>query len=145
MQSMKFQPVQYTDLNSRQQETYNFQKIAGVLADYGFSSIRLSDDWNGADFIAQHIDGQTFLKVQLKGRLSFHKKYINKGLWLCFMHGSEVILYPHDLTLAKFAKDGRIVDTESWKGKGQYHFPSLGTDVLALIEEYRIRPVQAFG
>jgi len=142
---MKFHPVQYSELNARQQETYNFNKIAGVLADYGYSSIRLSDDWNGADFIAQHIDGQTFLRVQLKGRLSFDKKYVNKGLWLCFMHGSEVILYPHDPTLEKFAKSGRIVETESWKIKGQYHFPSLGNDVLALIEEYRIRPVLTVG
>jgi hypothetical protein len=35
-----------------------------VLADYGFLTMRLSDDWQGADFIAQHIDG-AFLKVQL--------------------------------------------------------------------------------
>ena len=142
---MKFHPVQYSDLNARQQETYNFNKIAGILADYGFSSMRLSDDWNGADFIAQHIDGQTFLRVQLKGRLSFDKKYMDKGLWICFMHGREVILYPHDLTLAKFTKSGRIVETESWKIKGQYHFPYLGNDVLALIEEYRIRPVLIAG
>ena len=138
---MRFEPITYSKLNSRQQETYNFHKIAGILADYGFTSIRLSDDWEGADFIAQHIDGETFLKVQLKGRLSFDRKYVGKNLWICFMHDNQVILYPHDQTLEKFAKVGRITSTESWTKRGQYHFPYLGSDVLGLIEEFRIRPV----
>jgi hypothetical protein len=29
-------------------------------------TMRLSDDWQGADFIAQRIDGGTFLKVELR-------------------------------------------------------------------------------
>jgi hypothetical protein len=61
-------PIDYQRLNSRQKEAYNFQKISAVLADFGYCTIRLSDDWGGADFIAQHIDGSV-LKVQLKGRL----------------------------------------------------------------------------
>lgn len=43
------------------------------MADYGFMTIRLSDDWQGADFIAQHVDGVLFLRVQLKGRLTLGK------------------------------------------------------------------------
>ena len=58
---MKLTQIKYNDLNSRQRERYNFQKIAGLLADYGFSSIKLDDDWQGADFLAQHIDGFTFI------------------------------------------------------------------------------------
>lgn len=135
---MVFQRIAYAQLNSRQKETYNFHKIAAVLADYGFTSIRLSDDWEGADFIAQHIDGATFLKVQLKGRLGFDKKYLEKGLWISFLHEDEVYLYPHDETLAQFSKAGRVTHTESWQDKGQYHFPKLGTEVLALIAEFRL-------
>lgn len=37
---------------SRQQENYNFQKLSAVLADYGFMTVRLTDDWKGADFIS---------------------------------------------------------------------------------------------
>ncbi len=80
---MQLNHIKYTDLNSRQRERYNFQKIAGILADYGFSSIKLDDDWQGADFLAQHIDGSTFIKVQLKGRLSFDRKYLNKKHFYC--------------------------------------------------------------
>ena len=53
--------IKYEDLNARQQENYNFLKISAVLADYGFMTLRLSSDWQGADFIAQNNDG-TFLK-----------------------------------------------------------------------------------
>jgi hypothetical protein len=53
----RFQRVEYQDLNSRQQENYNFQKVASHLADFGFNCIRLSDNWQGADFIACHRDG----------------------------------------------------------------------------------------
>jgi hypothetical protein len=63
---MKFKKIIYSELNARQKESYNFQKVSAIFADYGFSTIRLSDDWQGADFIAQHIDNQVFLKVQLK-------------------------------------------------------------------------------
>lgn len=62
-----FLRVAYGKLNARQKESYNFQKVAARMADNGFNCLRLTDDWQGADFIACHIDGETFLKVQLKG------------------------------------------------------------------------------
>ena len=80
----KFEKINYKKLNSRQKENYNYQKISSILAEYGFSTIRLSDDWQSADFIAQHYKNKTFLKVQLKGRLGIDKKYMNKDLWICF-------------------------------------------------------------
>ena len=136
---MVFERIAYSQLNSRQKETYNFHKIASVLADYGFTCIRLSDDWEGADFIAQHIDGETFLKVQLKGRLSFDKKYLGKNLWISFLHENEVFLYQHDETLEQFSQAGRIVHTDSWQVRGQFHFPKLGQEVFDLIEGSRLQ------
>lgn len=59
--SHQFKRVPYAELNCRQQESYNFQKVSAVLADFGFTTIRLSDDWRGADFMTQHVDGETFL------------------------------------------------------------------------------------
>jgi len=84
----RFEKVTYESLNSRQRESYNYQKISGVLADYGFVTIRLSDDWKGADFLAQHHNGET-LRVQLKGRLAFYQKYQGKDLWVCFRDGAD--------------------------------------------------------
>mgnify|MGYP006172859965 FL=1 len=70
--------IKYTELNSKQKENYNFHKVASALADYGFNSLRLNDDWQGADFIA--INGDDMMKIQLKGRFTVDKKYINKEI-----------------------------------------------------------------
>lgn len=37
--TMPFQKITYADLNARQKETFNFQKVSAVLADYGFACI----------------------------------------------------------------------------------------------------------
>ena len=49
-----FSPISYASLNSRQKETFNYQKLSAVLADYGYMTHRLSDNWQRADSIAQH-------------------------------------------------------------------------------------------
>ena len=77
-EGIMFHRINYEDLNSRQKENYNYQKIASELANYGFNCMWLNDDWQGADFIACHIDGNRFIKIQLKGRLTFDKKYNGK-------------------------------------------------------------------
>lgn len=57
----QFKRVPYESLNARQRKNYNFQKVASRLADYGFNCLRLSDDWNGADFIAFLSDDACFV------------------------------------------------------------------------------------
>jgi hypothetical protein len=94
-----FRRINYANLNSKQKEGYNYQKASAALADYGFVTMRLSDDWQGADFIAQHIDGRTFMKVQLKSRPAFAKKYQGKDLFIAFFDGAAWYLYPHDEVL----------------------------------------------
>ena len=37
-----FERLPYQKLNGRQQEAYNFQKVSGVLADYGFVTLTMS-------------------------------------------------------------------------------------------------------
>ena len=41
---MKLRKIKYTDLNSKQKEVFNFQKVAGKLSDYGCNCIKLADD-----------------------------------------------------------------------------------------------------
>ena len=64
--------VSYKDLNSKQKENYNYHKVAAALAEYGYDSMRLSNDWEGADFIS--VKGDDMIKVQLKGRFTIDKK-----------------------------------------------------------------------
>ena len=79
---MKLRKIKYTDLNSKQKEVFNFQKVAGKLSDYGYNCIKLADDWQGADFLAYHKDGSGTLKVQLKVRLALSKSMSeNRSTW----------------------------------------------------------------
>ncbi|TBN39885.1 hypothetical protein EYE42_09490 [Paracoccus subflavus] len=123
---MTFTPVDYSRLNARQKELHNFHKIAARLADYGYHSMWLSDDWQGADFLACHIDGKTVLRVQLKARLTLDRKYLGKGLHVAFRQGDRVFVYPHDMLLA-WAREWALFDesTESWQVKGNWHWSSL--------------------
>ena len=42
---MQLTKIVYAELNARQKENYNFAHVSGVLADYGFTTMRLTDDW----------------------------------------------------------------------------------------------------
>jgi hypothetical protein len=133
-----FQRILYKDLNARQQEAYNFQKVSSVLADYGFVTIRLSSDWGGADFIAQHSDGMTFLKVQLKGRLTFDRKYMGHDLYICFPDRNQWFIYPHDELLQIVLEATTIGNTQSW-ASGGYSVGGLSKELRKLLEPYRLQ------
>jgi hypothetical protein len=134
---MKFSRCQYVRLNPRQKENHNFQKISAVLASYGFSTIRLSDDWKGADFLALHADGHLVLRVQLKPRLFFKKEYRKKNLWMCFPEDNGAYLFPHDRVLAKLLKQGRIINrTDSWDSRGTYSIKYVPPWMKPLLARY---------
>jgi hypothetical protein len=135
---MKFSQIAYSDLNSRQKENYNFHKLSAILADYGFTSIRLTDDWQGADFIASHIDGDTFLKVQLKGRLTFDKKYLGKDIWVGFPYKGDWFLYPHDKLGKELEKTLNFKNTSSWVDKGAYSYNSISQPTLEKLFKYKL-------
>lgn len=127
--------IDYKKLNSKQKEIYNFQKVSGILADYGFTTIKLTDDWLGADFIAIKFDGEIYLKVQLKGRLTFDKKYIGKDLYICF-YDEVWYLYKHDELLIQF--EDEIKETISWANNGLYHYPTISKINKLRLEQYII-------
>ncbi|MCA4898255.1 MAG: hypothetical protein ACK514_03025 [Bacteroidota bacterium] len=134
---MKFEKISYESLNARQKENYNFQKVSAVLADYGFATLRLSDDWQGADFIAQDRNG-TFIKVQLKGRLTFAEKYVGKELFICFREKDDWYLADHDVLLKVALERTNIKNTESWKVGHEYSFPSVPKELAGEVSKYKI-------
>ncbi|HNK83675.1 MAG TPA: hypothetical protein PKL41_00605 [Flavobacteriales bacterium] len=137
---MKLERVTYERLNSRQKERFNFQKVSALLADYGFATLKLDDDWQGADFIAVHITGE-HLKVQLKSRLTFDTKYKCKGIHIVFPNDGNWYLIDHDKMLDEFLK--RFADTfamtASW-GKGGYSWNHLSREKLDLLKPFRLQP-----
>jgi hypothetical protein len=136
--------VNYRALTSRQQETYNFQKVSAVLADYGYRTIRLSEDWESADFIAFHNDGTTFIKTQLKGRLTLDTKYWGKEIYICFPAAHDWYLYPHDealvwgMTNNRIGKQGWGLDTEGQPEPGSYTWTYPPKHWLEWLMPYRL-------
>ena len=139
--------ITYEELNARQKENYNFQKISAKLADYGFTTIRLSDDWKGADFLAKHIDGDLFLKVQLKTVLTVNCKYLAKDIWICFRHGRSEnwYLYPHDDFLQWALANTNIRNTKGWRfdpagapTSGIHTWPSPNRKMMAWLNSFLV-------
>ena len=134
---MYLRRVDYRELNGKQKEIYNFQKVAAKLADYGFNCIKLDDDWMGADFLAYHKDGVQTLRVQLKGRLTISKKYTGKDLYLCFRHRDYWYLVPHDTLVDIAGLTTNWLNTPSWE-KGQYSSASPSQKTLEALADYRL-------
>jgi hypothetical protein len=107
-----------------------------VLAEYGFVSFRLSDDWAGADFIAVHLSGSV-LRVQLKSRLTFEKKYCGNELYVSFAVGNTWYFYPHDELLSQVLNVTNIGASESWE-KGVYSWPRLSKQLQQILAPYCI-------
>lgn len=133
-----FQRIEYDQLNSRQKENFNFQKLSSQLAEYGFSCMWLNDDWQGADFIANHIDGSTFLKVQLKGRLTIDRKYNGKDVYVAFREGEQWYIYPHDQLQEELLASGFMEGTKAWEEGGAYSWPSLTGNLKEHLSRYAL-------
>ena len=133
---MKVIRIDYENLNAKQKEIYNFQKCAALLANYGFNCIKLSDDWNGADFLAVHIDGTT-LRVQLKARLGIWKKYLGRGLHIAFPIGETWCVIEHDELVRIVGETTNWLNSEiSWIGKGEFHSLSPSKALCARLSDY---------
>jgi len=132
---MKLEKINYSELNKKAQEIYNFHKTASILADYGYNCIWLTNDWNGADFIAVHIDGISDFKVQLKGGISFAKKYQNKDLYIGFIEQGDLYLYPHDEILRQVES---VISDKRWLENGTYFQTKITKRFREILEPYKI-------
>jgi hypothetical protein len=135
---MQLSKIDYSNLNSRQKEVFNFQKISGVLADYGFNCIKLADDWQGADFLAYHKDGLDTLKVQLKARLTIDVKYKGKELFVAFPLNGSWYLIEHETLIEKIGLHTNWLNTESWISKGCYHSAAPSDLLIQNLSEYKL-------
>ena len=136
----RFEKVRYDDLKAKQKELFNFQKIAATLADYGFNCIKLADDWQGADFLAYHINGTTTLKVQLKSRLTINRKYCGKDIWIAFPYRGSWYLVEHDRLVEKTREHTNWLDSPSWVDKHGYSSESINAGLLRSLAEDKLEP-----
>jgi hypothetical protein len=131
-----FTRIKYSKLNGRQQENYNLAKLSGVMADHGFTLQKLNDDWQGADAIALHIDGETHLRIQLKGRPSIGKRYTGKNIWIAFgASAGEWFVCPHDELLGFARRRTTALSSRAWKDKGIYSWPIMPDEMRRFLKE----------
>ena len=123
--------VSYKDLNSKQKENYNYHKVAAALANYGYDSMRLNNDWEGADFIS--VKGDDMIKIQLKGRFTLDKKYEKKELYIAFIEKGIIKIYLHDEALA--IATSNITDSKSWDINGSYSMNQTPKHYSQVIKE----------
>lgn len=135
---MRLSKIDYNTLNSRQKEIFNFQKISGILADYGFNCIKLADDWQGADFLAYHKDGLDTLKVQLKAKLTIDAKYKGKELFVAFPLNGNWYLVEHDTLVEKVGAHTNWLNTTSWVDKGCCHSATPSDLLIQNLSEYKL-------
>ena len=131
----KYSKVDYKKLPKKLQESYNFQKASSILADYGFVTNLLKYDWMGADFLAQHKDGD-WLKVQLKGTLTSDPKYEGKNIYIMFedKKDNQWYLYPHD----NLSKYNRTKNPKSSKSINGYTTTNPSKDEKQWLLKYKI-------
>lgn len=137
---MNFETIDYEELNSPQKEIYNFQKVAALLADYGFNCIKLSDDWGGADFLADHKDGTEKHKVQLKSRITINEKYQGKDLYMAFPIDNDWYYIKHDELIDIIRDNSTWLDSNSWENDGDYHSERGNSELRAALEEHKLDP-----
>ena len=131
-----FTRIKYSKLNGRQQENYNLAKLSGVMADYGFTLQKLNDDWQGADAIALHIDGETHLRIQLKGRPFIGKRYTGKNIWMAFPSSAgEWFVCPHDELLGFARLRTNALNGKDWIDKGIYSWPKMSKEMQRFLKK----------
>jgi hypothetical protein len=142
-----FSKVEYGRLNGRQQEVHNFHQIAARLAQYGYATYPIRDDWNGGDMIARHMldSRKPTLTIQVKGRMTFAKKYLEKDLWLAFPFKEMVYVFPHDLVLRRYlalrkAKRSPLDNNNSWAKGGLVSWRRPTADILEILKPYTLSP-----
>ena len=132
-------PVNYVELNAPRKENYNFAKVSAILADCGYTTMRLSDDWQGADFLAHHYSGRA-LFVQLKSRLMVSRIYsfarTGKTIHICFPTGDRPrtwYMYAHDALLSYMPRT-EAIGRVAWHSNAGRSRGAPGKRLLAYLD-----------
>ncbi len=77
--------------------------------------------------------------IQIKGRITFDRKYLNKKLWIAF--GGRRYVFPHDEVLEEYRRATRSLQSslkpvrKAWSDSGCVHWP-VPTEELREIYTY---------
>lgn len=144
LETLGIKEIEYNALTSQEKELYNFNRLMAILAKYGFEGHKIINDAKGADIVAyrapRKADGSRIitLKIQLKSRFTYNKKYDHEDLYIAFPDGDDWYLIPQEsISADKSLVPKKWRDSNSWK-LGNYHVAQLPKDVKIKLERYRI-------
>lgn len=107
--------VSYERLGNKGQESYNSSKLISIMADYGYlECAKINNDKWGADLLFYRASDADIKKVQLKGRATFSKHYMNKDLYIAYPDQKGWYMYPHDKVVAIAKPNQSWPQTLSW-------------------------------
>ena len=153
IEKTEIEKINYEDLEGqgKKQENFNFHEAASLLSNYGFNCIRLTDDWNGADFLAYHISGSMTLHIQLKGRIGIGKKYMKSNPYILFpayltennRQRSWFLIKHNDLYELFKQEKNSALESESWLKKdkkgnevGSYHMRNPTKKMIEIMKNH---------
>jgi hypothetical protein len=128
----------YTARHSTQiQEVINRNTLVSTLIVHGYNVFLPVYD-AGIDFVVHHETEDKLYKVQLKGRWTIDKKYIDRDIHIAFRDASDGAWYlmPHG-EMVELGKKLGYTETDSWKLKGTYHVKGLSKALKEACDEYK--------
>lgn len=101
---------------SQVREVINRNTVVSLALDQGFNAFLPVYD-GGVDFILYRESDGLVRKVQLKGRWTIDRKYLDRDIWVAFPIAGDWYLMPHDVMVALAEADG-VTKTASWMDGG---------------------------
>ncbi len=134
-------PARMSRYRSQVREVINRNTVVSLALDQGFNAFLPVYD-GGVDFILYRESDGVVRKVQLKGRWTIDRKYIDRDIWMAFPIAGAWYVMPHDEMVALAEAEG-VTKTVSWTEGGAYSKPRPSKATIAACASYRFTPIEA--
>jgi len=127
----------YMLFDSKSQEAFNTAQLGAVLARDQEYLLPLRFDSNGADVLAYNASSCETRAIQIKARVTIHKRYCGKNLWIAFPHWIDDVqqdwyVVPHDVLVKLWGAD------KLKNGNGGQWSSTPPKGLLVKLIEYRV-------
>lgn len=88
------------------------------------------------------------MTIQIKSRLTFDRKYLNKGIWIGFPAGADAYVFPHDEILNEYicirSERGQpLENNKAWTEGGCVHWAKPTDELQKLLQPYLLSSERA--
>ena len=133
--------IKYDNLSNKEQESYNAVHLMKEMSRWGYlESSKINGDKHGADLLFYRAKDGDVKKVQLKGRVTFDKKYKDKDLFIAFQdkRKDRWYVYPHDVVVKQAMVMSSWALSKSWTEEGGYSWKPVPAWLVDILEPWKI-------